>query len=694
MTENTKDKKILWMFRISIFFLISSLILCILVFRDINRSKENYLKSQEIITLNDDLDFLLQNIVFQSLRNQYQIESTLIRDQVNTINSKIFRLGILVKNQLPNEFLVREIDENWKKLLSLNDFEKFNRLYDLESLQNSLYVNASDSINFNLLATSKNIKLLSAFSVLTMTLAFIFFLMFYNVKKNKDRLIQNELIKIKESSLAMNGLLSIAGHELRTPLNGIIGLSEILRKSHLPETETYYADHLYHTGKTLLKITNNILELSKNYLSPVELENEEFSLALVIQQVLTIYTFEAIEKKINLNFLLENEVPLKVFGDSTRISQILFNLVGNAIVNTISGNIILKIKTLSKESDGPITLEFSVEDSGIGLSDNELNKLLNPVEQIKFMANNGGDYHGLSFAVCKQLIHDMGGELNIKSQKGIGSIFSFTANFSKYSTDNLQAEQINNETYLKKPASFTPFFNKNIRPTILVVDDNPANLLIAQIMLERLGAKVFTAVNGKDSLNIFPKAKFDLILMDCRMPDMDGYEATKLLRRNNVIIPIIAMTATASSDDIVKFKKAGMSGHIIKPLEIETLTEELKKALNLEAHSFSQDALAKLEESIGHTGMYKTVEAFLSDLPGSEEKLDISLENNDLDQIHKIGHRYKSSCLAVGANGLAILFSDLELVENLENAKLLSDEIHRALPELTYKLTEHISHPY
>lgn len=185
MTENTKDKKILWMFRISIFFLISSLILCILVFRDINRSKENYLKSQEIITLNDDLDFLLQNIVFQSLRNQYQIESTLIRDQVNTINSKIFRLGILVKNQLPNEFLVREIDENWKKLLSLNDFEKFNRLYDLESLQNSLYVNASDSINFNLLATSKNIKLLSAFSVLTMTLAFIFFLMFYNVKKIK-----------------------------------------------------------------------------------------------------------------------------------------------------------------------------------------------------------------------------------------------------------------------------------------------------------------------------------------------------------------------------------------------------------------------------------------------------------------------------------------------------------------------------
>lgn len=694
MNSTLKDKKVFLIFIISLFFLFSSIVFCLLIYRDINRSKLYYLKSQEILTLNDDLDYLIQDVVFQSLRYQQLTEKNLLKDKMNTINSKISRLEFLVDNQLPNKFIVGEINKGWHGLMILSDIEKFNILYDLEKLQNSLYVNETDNMNLNLLATSKNINLLAVFSFISLAMSCVLFIFFYYLNRVRDQRNQIELLKVKDSSQRMTTFLSIAGHELRTPLNGIIGLSEILRKSHLPETETYYADHLYHTGKTLLKITNNILELSKNILSPVELEEEDFSLGLLIQQILTIYSFEAQQKKINLTFLLENDVPSRLVGDSSRISQVLFNLVGNAIINTISGTIIFKIKKLGDSNDKLLTLQFSVEDSGIGLTEEELMQLMNPSKQIQFSANNGGDYHGLSFAVCNQLVQAMGGELKIKSQKGVGSTFSFTAKFSQYSNENLDVEKINKGFHFNKLASFSPCFNKNFKPTILVVDDNPASLLIAQIMLERLGAKVLTAVNGKDALNIYPKAKFDLILMDCRMPEMDGYEATKLLRRINVKIPIIAMTASASSEDIIKFSKSGMSGHILKPLEIDSLTEELKKSLCLEPNSFSLDALAKLEESIGYTGMSKTVEAFLNDLPGSEEKLEISLKNNDLEQIHKIGHRYKSSCMAVGAKGLANLFSDLETVENLNNAKDLSEEIHKALPGLKYKLTEHISHPF
>jgi signal transduction histidine kinase/CheY-like chemotaxis protein/HPt (histidine-containing phosphotransfer) domain-containing protein len=677
---------------IGIVFMAGAIVLSYRTLQEVRTSKSNYLSSIQILTLSNDLDRLFKDIVYLPLVVWPQNAKILEQQKSDEIASKLLLFNSIVKNKVSISALLNEIQQTWNELRIASNPEKLNLLYNLELIHNSVDRLESKNMNDQLANTARNSNLLVMFTLILSFLAFVMLLLTKIFETKELQKVQTLLAQSQNTTKSMSTFLAIAGHELRTPLNGIIGLSEILRKSHLPLEETHYADNLYHSGKALLKIINNILEFSKLESGKVELENAKFSLGSVIQPIITIFASEARDKNIKFAYLIDEEVPKEILGDCSRISQILFHLIGNAVSFTMNGSVILKVKVISKEIGQALRLCFSVEDTGIGLSEEQLAKLLRPFTEIQLTGKIGEVYPGLSFAICNQLVKAMGGEFEIRSQQGIGSNFSFTACFSEYSKEKLGKDFLNEYHYFDSLHDIEPIFEKEDKPTILVVDDNPANLLMEQVMLGRLGAKVITATNGKEALYEFSKTKIDLVLMDCQMPVMNGYEAAKAIRQSHKIIPVLAMSATADKTEKDKCIEAGMKTLLLKPIGIETLVKELKNNLLFDPAFILDETINQLKASIGAVGTSRVLQSFLEDLPKSEQSIEQSLQQNDLDSLHRIGHRYKSSSLTVGAKGLSSIFKKLEKTQNIENVSELKDQIHSALPVLKTKIAEHIQH--
>lgn len=396
--------------------------------------------------------------------------------------------------------------------------------------------------------------------------------------KESETALRDSTRKALEESRGKTMFLAMAGHELRTPLNGIIGLAELLRKSNLGEKETSYADNIYYSGKSLLKTLNNTLEFAKIESGNIELENAEFNIFTIIDQIISTLSVEAKEKNLNLTYIIEKDVPQKIFGDSSRLSQIIYNLVGNAIKFTAIGSVTLKVKVQKIDPANCLHLLISVQDTGVGLAPEQMQKIFLPfnILQSKDEKDIGA---GLGLAISMQLAKAMGGEIHVTSEIGKGSIFSFEPIFSKYSQEKVGEieQQVTNKNEHKEIA---PVFSNENKPVILVVDDNPTNLLMAQAMLEKLGAKTLVATNGKEAIYENSHTKVDLILMDCEMPVMDGFMTTRELRKLHFDTPILAMTAHTSREDRENCINAGMNGFIAKPISINLLASELNKALS------------------------------------------------------------------------------------------------------------------
>lgn len=676
---------------LSLVFLVLMFLFLFMSYGVLDKTRMDYIKSNEILNLNTDLDKLFKDVVYLPLVVNANDSEILISNKKKEVNLKIQKLIQLVKDQLPEADIVTRINQGFNQLLMSDNNDKLNILLDLEMLNKTLSFQESYKMNFGLDSMNRSLRFLILFEVFFCFIIIVLTFTFKKVYQNDLSELKLQLSKTIESSKSMSTYLAIAGHELRTPLNGIIGISEILRKSHLPQEETHYADNLYHSGKALLKIINNILEFTKLQSGKVVLENEYFLVGSIIQQIVTTFSVRAKEKNIKFSFVIDPEVPQTLYGDSSRLAQVLYVLVGNAVNFTMNGAIVIKVKVLSKNADSQLRLFFAVEDSGIGLSEDRLGKLFLSMSKITISEKIDENDPGLSFAICNQLVKAMGGDFEVKSKPGLGSSFSFTVIFSKFSEQKLGNNFLDEYQYFDRKKQILPIFANDEKPTILVVDDNPANLLMAQVMLERLGAKTIIANNGKEAINEFPNKKIDLLLIDCRMPVMNGYEAISYLRKNNIKIPILAMTASSSIEEQSKCSKAGCDGFITKPLDLDVLSKELRRILYLEASSISEDLLQKLELSIGHQGMTRVVQAFLDDLPKTEQSLDQFLINNDLESIHRIGHRCKSASLTVGAKGLAKIFKSLENEKNIDNAYRLKEEISLASNKLKTKFSEHLS---
>lgn len=507
----------------------------------------------------------------------------------------------------------------------------------------------------------------------------------------------SELAKLEAERANKNksSFLATISHEIRTPLNGIIGLSDVLRNMSLRTEEIKLVELIHSSGQTLLKIINDILDYSKIESGKIDLENSDFSIYDSVEQVILTLNPKASKKGIHLDFEVDENIPKFVNGDASRISQILFNLTGNAIKFTSTGSVVLKVK-LEESRENKARIYFSITDTGSGISKEQQERLFHPFTQLQKIGTSGEAGTGLGLSICRQLLRVMNSEIYVESIKDSGSRFYFTLNFSKFSIEKL-GSQINFKKIIPivRHTAIKPIFMDGKKPLILVVEDNPTNQVTAQALLEQLGAQVILASNGYEALDLISKTKVDLIFMDCQMPVMDGFEATVRIRKTPSKIPIIAMTANASNEDSRACKDVGMDSFITKPITIAMLKKELLKWLYTDQPNSLDDTkedfntrFVELENTIGKENVFKIIRTFISTLPDFQKSFEELQSQDDLVGLQHLGHRFKGSALTVGATIFATLCGKLEAAENITQAIQIGLELISEVPILESNLIQ------
>ena len=443
----------------------------------------------------------------------------------------------------------------------------------LKSVRSDLDKSGKNNTTDLLLCSKKRLKIptSSSFSILKSNKGVEgVMLMAKDITELKEK--ENELRLAKEAAekanLAKGRFLSNMSHEIRTPLNGIIGFAELLKGTKTTKTQSEYLSLIHSSGETLAKLLNDVLDLNKIDLDKLQLEKVPFDFRETIDSNFNPYKFLANEKTLVFNYTMDDNIPKVIVGDPTRINQILVNLVSNAMKFTEKGEINVKFSASGLKSN-KLKLRCEVTDTGIGIPADKQEIIFDTFTQSDNSTTRKYGGSGLGLAICKQLVGIMGGEIGLESppdgQKK-GTKFWF----------EIPVETIASKEVKEKVEDKTAFTLD--RPTsILVVDDNHVNLLLIKKVLTTVGADVISAIHGKDALEKAIENDFDLIFMDIQMPIMDGFKATKELRKAGYKKPILALSANVDKDNIERCKEVGMNDYLQKPFHKKQLIALLEK---------------------------------------------------------------------------------------------------------------------
>jgi PAS domain S-box-containing protein len=376
---------------------------------------------------------------------------------------------------------------------------------------------------------------------------------------------------------AKSAFLANMSHEIRTPMNGVMGMIELLQHTKLTSEQNELAEEAKKAGIELVRLLNDILDLSKIEADKMELESSEFDLHTIISDTINLLSLSANEKALNLVASIESDVPLPLIGDSGRLRQIITNLISNAIKFTHKGVVTLQVQKETEEEES-VTLRFLVKDTGIGLANDKLEQIFNPFTQADSSITRSYGGTGLGLTICRRLSEMMGGKIGVESTEGGGSTFWFTAVLEKQiktGMDKNNAPLSNSQLTLHLPTKST---DNGIR--ILLTEDDPRTQKIVPRLLKSYGYRVDVACNGKEALEALENNDYVLVLMDCMMPDMSGYDVTAVIRdpasfvrRHD--IPIIALTGNVMRKDVDACIAAGMDDHLAKPLVLGDLLVKL-----------------------------------------------------------------------------------------------------------------------
>jgi signal transduction histidine kinase/ActR/RegA family two-component response regulator len=391
-----------------------------------------------------------------------------------------------------------------------------------------------------------------------------------------NRLVDESAQATREAEMATrqkSDFLAMMSHEIRTPLNGIIGMTSVLLARQLAAADRDCVETIRSAGEALLTIIDELLDFSKIEAGCLELECAEFDLHEAIQEAMQIVQPMAARKSIRLVASNIPSLPKSVCGDIVRLRQILMNLLSNAIKFTPQGTVELKAEVESA-THSEYELRFAVTDEGIGISPEQQARLFQPFSQAEASTSRNFGGTGLGLAICKRLAELMGGKIGVKSRLGEGSTFWFTVKVS--ASRYVPPPAAESTQKIETPCSTVKHFR------LLLVEDNNINQKVALAMLKYLGYRADVARNGLEACKAATSQHYDLILMDCLMPEMDGFEATRYLRAQGghcLQVPIIAMTANAFAEDRDACLEAGMTDYLSKPVREAELRRKLERWL-------------------------------------------------------------------------------------------------------------------